>query len=637
MLTIESFLIIQKRPTVYLDETPRPAPISFQNSNKRATSKIEDITHDLIAAWPSQSHLDIICRLPLGISTQLFSGICKSSTSFTDSTPLSPRDMLQLPLPSSHPVLIARKLLVLGTFLQGIPPSLTRDFGDRGISLCSIMTHAVDTATRLVTTNDELIGSIEGIECIMIEAMYHNYSGDLHRAWISTHRAVAIAQMLALHRGLGFSSLKVLDPETRTTFNPPQVSFRLALMDRYLSIMLGLPHTSIKDDFSTPQALEHCHPSEKLQRIHCVVAGKILDRKDDESKDLAKVHEDDMLLQRAASEMPPQWWMIPNLMSRNYDDTNLFGDTIRIMDQFSHYHLLMRLHLPYMLCNSSDHRYDHSKLTVLNAAREILSRYLAFRTSNPAEYYCRGADFLAFMAITAMCFAHISAHSQSQGLGEFSNPGAGFNSLVHSRPSDRGAMERSFELIESMARDGIDPIAYKLTRIIKNILIVEASAASGDVYSASSSEEGKGELECDARLTNGGKALHIRIPYLGTINFEHGVISKSASTLPEITPTLTTNTLGSNHLVHPLPGSDELSELHSGHQSNGFYSQTTPSSHHLNSSLQQSFAPSIYESPRSSDSEPTQLLPSTESTLNDDWCLQGIDLAFFDSILRGQK
>jgi hypothetical protein len=33
------------------------------------------------------------------------------------------------------------------------------------------MTNVVDTVTRLVTTNDELIGSIEGIECIMIEAI----------------------------------------------------------------------------------------------------------------------------------------------------------------------------------------------------------------------------------------------------------------------------------------------------------------------------------------------------------------------------------------------------------------------------------------------------------------------------------
>jgi hypothetical protein len=190
-------------------------------------------------------------------------------------------------------------------------------------------------------------------------------------------------------------------------------------MDRFLSLMLGLTYSPVKDIFSTPQALEHCHPNERLQRIHCVIAGNIIERKEGNFNDLTKVHEDDLLLEKAASGMPSQWWMNPNFMSQNYDDSNLFHDTVRIMDQFSHYHVLMRLHLPYMLSNATEHKYSHSKLTVLHAAREILSRYLAFRTLNAANYYCRGSDFLAFMAITATCFVHISSHSQSQGLGGY--------------------------------------------------------------------------------------------------------------------------------------------------------------------------------------------------------------------------
>ena len=79
--------------------------------------------------------------------------------------------MLQLPPPGSHPVLIARKLLVLGTFLQGILPSAVQDLADQGASYRDIMSHVVDTAIRLVTTNEDLISSVEGIECIMIEAM----------------------------------------------------------------------------------------------------------------------------------------------------------------------------------------------------------------------------------------------------------------------------------------------------------------------------------------------------------------------------------------------------------------------------------------------------------------------------------
>ncbi len=46
------------------------------------------------------------------------------------------------------------------------------------------MVHVVDTAIRLVSTNEDLIGSVKGIECIMLEAMYQNYVGNSHRrAW----------------------------------------------------------------------------------------------------------------------------------------------------------------------------------------------------------------------------------------------------------------------------------------------------------------------------------------------------------------------------------------------------------------------------------------------------------------------
>jgi hypothetical protein len=196
-------------------------------------------------------------------------------------------------------------------------------------------------------------------------------------------------------------------------------------------------------------------------------------------------------------------------------------------------------------------------------------------------------------------------------------------------------MERTLELIESMARDGIDSIAYKLTQMVRKIFTIEASAANSDIYSASSSEEGKRELECDAQLTNGGKALHIRIPYLGTIHFKHGVISRSASTLAEISPMLSGTALSPNQLVHHLPSvSDELSIFHSENQFNERILETMPSIVHQDLSRQLPSMQNESTMPATTDSEPTQPLPFTKFASTDaDRYLQGIDLAFFGSIL----
>ncbi|KAJ5606240.1 hypothetical protein N7510_009021 [Penicillium lagena] len=558
----------------------------------------------------------------------MFCGVCTSCSTFTGPALSSPREMLQPPQPSNHPVLIARKLLVLGVFLQAIPPSSIRGLGYVGTSIRSIMPRVVQRAISLVTTNEELIGSVEGIECIMLETMYQNYAGNLHRAWMAIRRAITVAQMMALHRGLASPSLKILDPETQVGFSPSQTYFRLAQMDRYLSIMLGLPHMLLEDRFCTPQVLEGLDPNERMQRIHCAVAGHILQRKNGDENDLVNIHEEDLLLHKAAAEMPPQWWLIPNFLSSDSEDTRLLRDTNRIMDQLTHYHLLLRLHLPYMLCSSSDHRYDHSRITAINASREILSRYIALRTSNPAQFYCRGCDFLAFMAITIICMAHITSQSQFQGCGELSGLVTGVESLVHSRPSDRGYMERTLEIIESMACNDIDLIAYKLTRIIHHLLIIEANAAGGDLYHTSSSKDTEGGLEYDGRLTNSGKALHIQIPYFGAINFERGVISKPASKI-RAQPELGIPAMSVTDRLPPGQRVEHNQNLSSG---SDILSSNT---HQLLSELQPETQNGSIRL-NSNDSLPTQLPAFNGFPGDDDGDLQGIDF-FFDSLFCGAE
>ncbi|KAF4877763.1 Dehydrocurvularin biosynthesis regulator [Colletotrichum siamense] len=69
------------------------------------------------------------------------------------------------------------------------------------------MFRAVTTAHDLVTSNDELVASLEGIECILLEALFKNYTGDLRQSWLAARRAVTIAQMLGLDRGIAPVSL----------------------------------------------------------------------------------------------------------------------------------------------------------------------------------------------------------------------------------------------------------------------------------------------------------------------------------------------------------------------------------------------------------------------------------------------
>lgn len=79
---------------------------------------------------------------------------------------------LDVPGPRLHLVLLARYMLALVLFIQ----SLHSDSHEKMESLSerprAIMDRLLNLATRLVITNNELIDSVEGLECVLIQGPY---------------------------------------------------------------------------------------------------------------------------------------------------------------------------------------------------------------------------------------------------------------------------------------------------------------------------------------------------------------------------------------------------------------------------------------------------------------------------------
>jgi len=112
----------------------------------------------------------------------------------------TPETLLQPPDPKSHPALIAKHMLYLATFLQHLHPAVHEEIKGLSETPKVIVQRLANTAISLVTTNDELIGSIEGLECVKLEAAYWLNWGNLRRSLIVMRRAVVIAQLMGLHR-----------------------------------------------------------------------------------------------------------------------------------------------------------------------------------------------------------------------------------------------------------------------------------------------------------------------------------------------------------------------------------------------------------------------------------------------------
>ncbi|KAF1811992.1 hypothetical protein P152DRAFT_417899 [Eremomyces bilateralis CBS 781.70] len=495
----------------------RPGLVPSPSWQIRSRDNHSEVSRALIAVWPCQNELDRILSVPVSMSVLLHGVVCRPYSGLLNGDMPSPRDMLKLPPPESHPVLIARRLLLLGTFLQGIPSSSLKDLVGLGSDYRDIESRVVDAA-RLVTNNDDLVGSLEGIECIMIESMYHNNEGNLRRAWLIGRRAMVLAQVMALHRGSDSPPPTILDIETRDRIHPEHMWFRLVCSDRYLSLMLGLPQGSVENIFATPTALEQCTPIERMERLESVAGGLILQRNSVDLPELSLTHKVDKLLQEAAASMSAQWWLTPHLASITGDDVDAFTETIRAMNQFTHYHLLLQLHLPYILQRSPDRKYDYSKITAVNASRDTLSRFLSLCNSNAATY-CRGIDFLAFIASTTLCLAHIDARRHHRT--ETGDGATVFQFLAHQRLGDRGMMERTLASMEQMAEVGNDVVATKISGMLRHLLAFEADSADGGAYSTSASPGARDEkFHAGSNSSDAGDVLRIYVPYFGTINIE---------------------------------------------------------------------------------------------------------------------
>ncbi|KAL7917392.1 hypothetical protein ACQKWADRAFT_306941 [Trichoderma austrokoningii] len=488
------------------------------------------ISQQLLAAWPSEHELENLSNTNISNVFLIFHGVtCMPYADFISNDLPSLQDVLQPPLPGSHPVLIARRLLMLAVFLQSVSfPS-----SESQVTLSRV----VGTANR-VTSNDSLASSLEGIECIMMESMFHNNAGNLRGAWISNRRAMTIAQVMSLHRyrnavpvgnNKGWSSgplPETIDAETRNRIEPQSMWFRLVATDRYLSLILGLPQESRQDPYSI--CLESKEPNDcalidRLERLEVVAAGLILQRNSTNIHNLEATLEVDKLLQEAAASTPAQWWLPPEPSSVAGNSMEAFKETLRLMYQLTHFHLLAQLHLPYILLTSNDRKYDYSKMTAINASREILSRFVLYFGSNPdCSSYCRGVDFLTFIASMTLCLAHIKGHCQRQSSIMTNDATSVFHFLVHQRPQDIGLIERILGSMECKTISDDNPISQTITNSLRHLVAIEASVANQSSCIANLScqigYDGSQSSGISMHMNNG--ALRIYIPYYGTIKIE---------------------------------------------------------------------------------------------------------------------
>ncbi|KAF3394964.1 putative transcription factor gsfR1 [Talaromyces pinophilus] len=493
---------------------------ALQDDNTATLGFSPKLSQILHSALPSIEDTKKIAQARGDISTLFYEVITIPYNRLDQKNSQRPECLLQQPSSQTHPVLIARHMLYLATFLQHLHPRFHGDLKTLSEPPRMMMKRLAETAFSMVTTNDDLIGSIEGLECVLMESMYYANMGNLRKSMVAVRRAMLIAQMMDLHRPSRRIPIPVLDANTES--HPEYLWFRIVSADRQLCLMLGLPQGTLDCSMSINDAIvSDDTPMGRLERMHCAIASRILERNqsDEETDDSAP--ELDWELQQAARSLPCTWWLPPNPAIVSDQPETLFWDIRRLFNQLYHYNLINQVHLPSMLRRQS----EHARINCIHASREMLTRFLTFRSCNNIAFCCRPVDFFSFMAALTLLLAHLHGHRladrrEGDQSKHFVTP------MSHQRQTDRAMMEQVQESMEEQSRLIEDALSAQWADLLRRLLVIEAEAADGRWNRAASVTV---QMPTQSSESSAG-AVSVHIPYFGLIR----IAREMANDLPNM-------------------------------------------------------------------------------------------------------
>jgi hypothetical protein len=195
---------------------------------------LENIRRRLVALFPSQHDTDLISKTTN--AWVLLKVLCTPIEDlFHNNDPKSTFNLRDIA--KRHPVTIARTVLYIVLSIQQLPPDFDMSRLSLGPNIDLVLYKYTNTIADIVQCNEELFGSIEGIECLLYLNMFHVNAGNLRRAWLCSRKAISIAQMKGFHK----------DPkrapglfDSKTALSVKVLWTNIVLMDRYLAVILGV-------------------------------------------------------------------------------------------------------------------------------------------------------------------------------------------------------------------------------------------------------------------------------------------------------------------------------------------------------------------------------------------------------------
>ncbi|KAJ6190308.1 hypothetical protein N7519_000329 [Penicillium mononematosum] len=421
---------------------------------------------------------------------------------------------------SNHPVHLAQRIIQLALCLQQSTqkvPELRFDQPNYQMAR-----YFVGVASRYVTSQDLLVDSLDGVETLILEAHYHIRIGSLRDAWILFRRALEIARLLGL-------SCRKHEDDNRAE----SLWFRLVYSDRFLSLMLGLPFVDVDCQLIGTRQLAADRWSDRLERIHVVVVGRIIARNlrmqerhgrqheihEAAVNDYQETQDIDLQLKRAGRIPPVRWWVSP-LLGNGIPDVSAPEQFVRILTRMHQFHLVVVLHQPYLIehlrLESTTRRqmlarpspnHTYSKMAVLCASREVLAHFRMFRNALQTIPYL-GLVEKAFTSAMCLLLIHMHGHGLKTE-----------NVFEHQRPGDLAVIDDVIHTMEEVSSVHEDSLTQSRVKILSTLVRMENYAANGAKYLTCLEPETSEDNNTQATIED--QRISFSLPYFGRFYISH--------------------------------------------------------------------------------------------------------------------
>lgn len=348
-------------------------------------------------------------------------------------------------------------------------------------------TRALEVIDEMIISDDELAGTIDGLECMILQSKHESDNGRIRRSWLIFRRAISFAQVLGLQKQTGNS-----ENNTNESIRRESIWKALYTADRFLSLILGLPygpaeiHSNVgRDSESSAKGIEVQDNNEHYTFRLATIVGHIVDRNQQlpSNNMLPLTFKIEAEMMELSASMTKSWWEY-GLCNQN---DQVYS---QLLPQFWHHQARTLLHLPFMLKATTDRRYEYNKIATLESAREMIARYRIIRpVQGFASLVCKMIDFQIFTAAMILVLNLLDHYRKD-------------NTKDHSEAdNDQDLILVTTDILQRASKETHGSVATQAARALEMF---------GQVKAMSS-------MSCPCRELGEDCATKIVIPYFGTV------------------------------------------------------------------------------------------------------------------------